>query len=249
MSIHSWEETKLWAALGIQKGDTAEGVRTFLKQTMPGIETVLRAGGTSPLDFTLHDSEHSFRVAERMVEIVPADVLENLCDYELALLLLSAYLHDIGMTPERKKVSSHYHYLLTGQDGLSDAEKAAFQKWLDDEGHAVTLPLSEETPLQDRIQLADELITYYCRYRHNDWSKDWIRGNLKGKSLGNYSDWIDDLILLCQSHHYGKDRLITDEFDPRPVGSLPLRLSTCATLRPCCGLRTSWNSIRNALRT
>lgn len=67
---------------------------------MPDIERVLNAG-TSPLDFTLHDAEHSFRVAEWMARIVPDDVLPKLSVYELALLLLSAYLHDIGMAPEQ----------------------------------------------------------------------------------------------------------------------------------------------------
>ena len=43
----------------------------------------------------------------------------SLGDYELALLLLSAYLHDIGMTPERGKVLSHYRLLL---DGTPDIE-------------------------------------------------------------------------------------------------------------------------------
>jgi len=74
----------------------------------PDIERVLSSAGTSPLDFTLHDAEHSFRVAEWMAKIVPGDVLEKLSGYELALLLLSAYLHDIGMTPEQARVQRHW---------------------------------------------------------------------------------------------------------------------------------------------
>lgn len=57
---------------------------------MPSIETILRHGGTAPTDFTLHDDSHSYRVAKRMVQIIPKGVLAKLTSYELVLLLLAA---------------------------------------------------------------------------------------------------------------------------------------------------------------
>ena len=49
-----------------------------------------------------------------MAKIVPKDVLGKLSIYELALLLLSAYLHDIGMTPEQAQVQRHWRHLVFG---------------------------------------------------------------------------------------------------------------------------------------
>ena len=87
------------------------------------------------MDFTLHDASHSFRVAQRMAEVAEPS-LKHLSSFALSLLLLSAYLHDIGMTPELKKVRAHYIFLLTGQsDDLTDNDVELLQEWLDNEGH------------------------------------------------------------------------------------------------------------------
>ena len=77
-------------------------------------------------------------------------------------------------------------------------------------------------PLADRLHLAAKLTTYYCRHRHNDWSAEWIREHLQRESLGSYDGWIDDLILLCQSHHFAGSRLKEPAFAPRWVGDPPV---------------------------
>jgi len=141
---------------------------------MDGIETIL-GKGSSLKDFTLHDQDHSFRVAERMADIVLPDVLDKLSPFELAFLLFSAYLHDIGMTPEYSKVEQLYAHLGGRPDsGLSAAEVETFQRWMDEE---------ERTFTGDN---AAELVTYYCRHKHNDWSGDWTREHI------NRIYWLKD---------------------------------------------------------
>jgi len=184
--LSNWTDTALWKVL--QERDSVEiaPVVTTLNNCMPNIQRVLTQGGTAPTDFTLHDSQHAFRVAERMAALVPSDVLPNLSAYELALLLLSAYLHDIGITPEQHKVSSHYGYLLTGSCAdLSQTEINELQKWLDDTGYDIVPPLSKEPPSPEILRFANELITHYCRHRHNDWSENLIRRNLPGQKPRN----------------------------------------------------------------
>lgn len=222
--LKNWQETSLWEELESRNGSDSDSTRVALKQCMPRIQAVLMQGGTSAADFTLHDAGHGFRVAQRMAQIVPSDVLPKLTAYELALLLLSAYLHDIGMTPERRKVTEHYLYLITGESQrLSESETAQLQAWLDDEGRGISPPLIKQKPSVKDLKLADELITYYSRYRHNDWSEEWIRSNLSAYQLGTYINWIDDLVTLCRSHHYGYQELVKDSFNPRIVGT-PSRL-------------------------
>lgn len=215
-----WQETVLWKQLEQSKDVEANSVRTTLNECMPQIQKVLAQGQTAASDFTLHDSGHAFRVARRMAEVVPADVLLKLSTYELALLLLSAYLHDIGMTPERRKVTLHHRYLLTGDpQDLSQSERDEFQKWLDNEGRGIVPPLSQERSTIETLRLAEELITYYCRHRHNDWCEEWIREHLTRYHFGTYVDWIDDLVELCRSHHYGYHELVKDRFNPKVVGT------------------------------
>ena len=132
-------------------------------------------------------------------------------EYELAFLLLSAYLHDIGMTPEYKKVNYHFVCLNTKtKNVLTPVEKQNFQKWLDEEGEQIDI----ERDVLNNDEKATELITFYCRYKHNDWSEEWIRNNFRDKDFGNYTNWLNDLVNICRSHHYGLDELKTEKFNP-----------------------------------
>lgn len=217
--MSDWQETVLWATIAEKSSPEKESVETTLKQCMPDIQKVLAAGGTAPTDFTLHDSGHAFRVSERMAQIIPENVLPDLNSYELTLLLLSAYLHDIGMTPDRPKVQLHHHYLLSGNaHDLNEQELEEFQKWLDNEHDGITPPLCSGKPSVRDLHLADELTTYYCRYRHNDWGDHWIRKNLQAFEKNLYVNWLDDLITLCRSHHDGYNELKAEKFTPRIVG-------------------------------
>ena len=187
---------------------------------MPDIEKVLAVGGTSPLDFTLHDAGHALRVATRMSQIMPKGLVANLSVYELALLLLAAYLHDIGMTPERRNVETVYRFLVTGHsDDSWVQERRELQKWMDENYPDLQRPLDFANNPQESISLVNELVAAYCRHRHNDWSEDWIRKNLVSLTLSSYNGWIEDLVTLCRSHHEGYTELVSEKFKPRYVGS------------------------------
>jgi hypothetical protein len=178
---------------------------------MPRIECIEDKGGTSPKDFTLHDSGHGFRVADWMVRIIPDDVLPKLSKAELMLLLLSAYLHDIGMSPEWGKVDSHLRYLSDGSiEMLRPEDLSLFQVWLaEQQGLGFKPPVSDSG-------LIRQLLTYYCRARHNDWGTEWIEQNLP--ETGPYHAWRDDLVAICRSHHYGFDELASSVFEVRRLG-------------------------------
>jgi len=49
--------------------------------------------------------------------------------------------------------------------------------------------------------------------------------------MGTFHDWLDDLIRLCRSHHFGRAELVSEEFNPRLVGQpgqvLHLRYLAC----------------------
>ena len=216
----SWKTTTIWQELSRKETAEADSVRAMLETCMPNIEKILASGGTSPLDFTLHDSGHAFRVAQRMAEIIPDDVLPQLSTYELALLLLSAYLHDIGMTPEQRKVQTLYTFLLTNDaQDLPESEKNEFEKWLDENPRGHRASTADPKNPHSYRSSAGEVITYYCRERHVDWGEAWIREHLHDRRPGTYNGWIDDLVLLCRSHHEGYNELKTDRFNPRYVGS------------------------------
>ena len=212
----AWKSTWLWKTLAKRsknKGNAhASEFLPTLELWMRLLDTVLAKGGTSPSDFTLHDADHALRVADRIEQLLTDSIRQNLSDYELALLLLAAYSHDIGMTPERGKVTAHHRHLFD-PDGsaLTEKEKASFQSYLDEhDGHAISLPLT--APID--LNLADELVAFYVRERHNDWSAEWIRENLIAASFAFLPDVVEILVRLCTSHHLDVLRLDASDFDP-----------------------------------
>jgi hypothetical protein len=221
MAITNWQSTHLFNHLkALKKDKLAESMITLLKspQVMDKIVKILSKGGSTPKNFTLHDEEHSFRVAEKMWELIPVSTQKKLSAYEVGLLLLSAYLHDIGMSPEFDKVETHKKYLTTDvKKGLTEEEASEFQKWIDNDPRSLSIDIRKEK-VED-LKSSNYILSYYIRHKHNDWSGVWIKNNLDKISLEQYPGWIDDLIKVCKSHHYGIDVLKGGGFDPKPVGS------------------------------
>ncbi|WP_161601103.1 HD domain-containing protein [Neoaquamicrobium microcysteis] len=178
----------------------------------------LRSASTAPLDFTLHDEGHSFRVAENIFSLIPKDV--DLNAYELALLLLSSYIHDIGMSPSQYIVNLHYNYLITGaKESLTNQQIRDFQQWIDAEYWGISVPIAVDKLSSSDLRLVDEIISYYSRHKHNDWSEEWARSVLGDLPDSLYANWVDDTVTLCRSHHEGLAALRSDRFDAKLVGS------------------------------
>ncbi|HTU46007.1 MAG TPA: hypothetical protein VMF91_13140 [Bryobacteraceae bacterium] len=211
-ALRPWTESPLWIELQ-RRNDPYSTASRLLSNVTPGIERVLKSGASSPKDFTLHDEGHAFRVTEWMAQIIRSDVLARLSDAEIAILILAAYLHDIGMTPEWGKVGAHKEYLVSGSEtGFRGDELETFQIWLAErEGLHFAPPV-------DSFQKIEELATYYCRLRHNEWSAEWISNNLSSAQPSLYYGWLEDLIAICKSHHEGYDSLAASKFDPRDLG-------------------------------
>ncbi len=220
MAEHPWTDTRLWQQISQDNSSVPSLPTASLQSWMSDIEAVIAHGATAPTDFTLHDAGHAFRVAERMIDLIPSDVLTQLSRHELVLLLLSAYLHDIGMSPIQKTVKILHDYLLLPDvEGLPAKEQERFVSWIDQYADGLTIPLDDRLPLRHRLQLANEAVTHYVRSRHNEWSEEWIRSYHAGHPFSAYEGWVDDLVLLCRSHHFDYPQLISSSLDPRPVGS------------------------------
>lgn len=215
----TWTDTQIYRALTERDSPYAKAMKNLLERptAMPAIELILDLGGTTPKDFTLHNSGHSFRVAERMWELIPDGTKKILSEYELGMLLLSAYLHDIGMSPEYEKVQSLRVFLTERKEGLSESEIKDFQEWIDDDPRTGDLDIKTQF-ITEGCQI-NYILSYYIRHKHNSWSGSWMRKHLGNEQLVHYPDWVNDLILLCESHHKGLDHLVEEIFDPRPVDS------------------------------
>lgn len=228
----TWQGTQLWLELEARDGEPSESIARVVADLMPDVEAILDSGDSAAKDFTLHDSGHSFRVAERMAEIASPGLLRRLTATDLSMMLLSAYLHDVGMTPPLGKVVRHHDYLLSLAGELSDQERDELRAWLDDVEDGLEPPIAAGLPTAAELRRARRLAAEYARDRHNDWGAEWIEGNLRQYASRMFPGWIEDLIALCRSHHQGFDELKADRFKPRLVGSPAevLHLRYCACL-------------------
>lgn len=228
-----WSNTRLWVMLKNDASDEAENVRADLSKYLTDVQTILKAAGTQPKDFTLHDEAHAFRVAERMVDVVGAQQIVELSVYEKAQLLLSAYLHDIGMAPEQKRVGALHHLLICKEaldpDPLGGDITRSFRTFLFDNDVA-HWPLCDGNPTAKDLARAAWLVSHFCRTRHNDWGGAFIERTFEGKKLGSYSGWVSDLKVLCMSHHYGLEKLKNDTFKAKNVRDQTVNLRFLAAV-------------------
>ncbi len=143
-------------------------------------------------EYTLHDASHSMKVVKIMGEMIPAPTLKNLNSLELTLLILSAFLHDIGMTCDRNekeeiiKNSPDYAILFK-----SDIDKYnAYENYKNSNDH------------RSATFIEDQVFTEYLRRNHVRRSADYISEYLSCKKLElSFKDipFWKHLIAICDS--------------------------------------------------
>lgn len=213
----SWQQCVLYQEI-VSRADNTKEI-TLLNLAMPLVADVLKSAAPASLQFTLHDDDHSYRVAEMSAKLIGEKVTE-LSTYEIVILLLSCYCHDIGMSPKRKKVAAHYNWLLTGDNSiLPRSDRDSFQNWLDTYRSGITAPVEANGITASGINVIDDAVAYYTRSKHNDWSEEFVRNELSNIGINLYPSWLEDLISLCKSHHEGLSELRGNRFNAKNVGS------------------------------
>lgn len=153
-------------------------------------------------EYTLHDSEHLFRVLKIMENLIPVETLTNLSVPELMLLVLSAFYHDIGMAP------SEFDVLAWKGDWASDEptqeeseEHNKFAKYLNakPEYSSKIERLLAEGEIQSAVNIRDFIIAQYIRETHAKRSSEIIYDELNDLSYRD-TNLCQELAILCNSH-------------------------------------------------
>jgi len=97
-SITELKETKIWNYLHEINSDYAERAFVFVEYLTPILKSIQKI---FPL-YTRHDAHHSYRVLNRMSQVIHPDCLTigkelSFNHIETFLLICSAYAHDLGM--------------------------------------------------------------------------------------------------------------------------------------------------------
>lgn len=144
-------------------------------------------------EYTLHDPNHSAKVVENMGKIIPSETLGKLNTIELSLLILSGYLHDIGMTCSKEEkeeiIKNSQDFDILFKSDVEKYKRFLYYKEIGDHRSA--------TFVQDQV------FTEYLRRNHVHRSADYMKNNLATGNLElSYQGipFLKPLIAICDGH-------------------------------------------------
>jgi len=187
-------------------------VDTAVSYAFQRTKTIIRHMG----EFTLHDGDHLFRVLNLMEKLLSKPTIENLSSPELMLLILSAFFHDIGMSPDEKnviawkKVWDHEPEFDNFEEEQAFCEFKRFYSARPDQNDIINR-LIEQGKISNADTIKSYLITEFIRQTHADRAREIIDRDWNGKILFRDTDLTVEFAQICFSHN--EDPLTLLELD------------------------------------
>lgn len=242
MASHRITETELFKLLkkhevrdGFEAAEVSSRVNAVAGEVWPLLQQVSRS---FPL-YTLHDPEHSFRVAENMAKMIPKRTLTQLNSIELSVLLYTAYLHDIGMSSSQDELyawlkSNDYEAFIAAHDNWESAIRSHERHRDKSEDEDSPPKTSDDLVLR---QLQDVAYTDYLREKHVQRGADFILARFGPKGCSdnkiqaqevNYAEYV---ALVCKSHGDSATLLKGEHFRrDAHISKFSLNLQYCAVI-------------------
>ncbi len=166
------------------------------------VKTIIRHMG----EFTLHDGEHLFRVLTIMERFLSHDAIRNLSIPELQLLILSAFMHDIGMAPEEKDVLAWKKVWDCNPDFESKEEENKYEEFKRFfSAHPDDKKRIDNYIMQGKYSKADivkaYLVTEFIRQTHAERVQEIIEKDWNNKVKFRDVDLTVELAQICLSHN------------------------------------------------
>lgn len=162
--------------------------------------------------YTLHDSEHCFRVAEIMANIIGNYSINKLSIVDYFLLLSSAYLHDIGLAPTAREVSA-WRVQITTSHVPKHSDRASIKNFLysrpDDLFNLNRL--REDSNHEKYYDLENAIISDFIRQTHGARSTEIIVKSFPENLKYSNTDLLPFLTAICRSHT--EDAILLKQFE------------------------------------
>jgi molecular chaperone HtpG len=177
-------------------------VETVYRESVGVAKTVVRY---MP-EYTLHDEQHINNVLDLMARLIPEDVRARLQPLEIACLILSAALHDIGMAPTAEEVTAlRAHTPPPGYEETWRNYRAL------KESHSDLVNKQNELRAQGKHGQAEDLEGYFLsefiRTTHAERSKDFLFKRYGDRLQYGYFDFAARLSDVCLSHNEPVEKL------------------------------------------
>jgi hypothetical protein len=152
-------------------------------------------------EFTLHDSDHLFRVLNLMERLIPSTSLAQLSVAELLLLILSAFLHDIGMSPAESEVEAWIKACDTADARVDETDDlfVQFAKARPDRLEEIARLFACGRQSEARL-IQDYLVAEYIRLTHGERCRNTLANDWNKKIVYRDIDLTADLASVCFSH-------------------------------------------------
>lgn len=155
-------------------------------------------------EFTLHDETHIFNMLAIIDKIIPKNNMKRLSIPDLLMLIVSVFLHDIGMAPDETHILAWKNQLsnVDSNDELKK-ERESFSRFRLTYTHQLSdieRLLAEEEYAKAQL-LEDFIITEYIRITHSMRAREIIATYWDGKIVYQDTDLTEDLASICFSHN------------------------------------------------
>lgn len=162
-------------------------------------------------EFTLHDQEHIFNMLYIAGKLIPKETLIRLSAPDLLMIILSIFLHDIGMSPEGKLIKAWKDQLNKDQDYNDEIQKFKRfrQTFIQEIGDIEAFKKAGDISKAQLIE--DHIITEYIRITHADRARAMIASKWAGEIKFLDTDLAADLAEICFSHNESYTTLLNME--------------------------------------
>ncbi|MBD3384638.1 metal-dependent phosphohydrolase [candidate division KSB1 bacterium] len=171
-------------------------------------------------EFTLHDSEHLFRVLKLAERLLAKTNIEKLSSPELFLIIACSFFHDIGMAPSEADIQNWKAYWDASDHNGSqenDDEKSDFVKFCrarpDRTSEIENLYRQKEYTKAELLK--QYIITDFIRTTHGERARKIIEADWDGKVKFRDVDLTVEFADICFSH--SQDARIIRGFDKRLI--------------------------------
>lgn len=211
----NYQDTKLYKLL-IEKSRASDGlaekVTTFINSSKPLQELII----SGPFkDYTLHNPNHSKKLIHLAEYIIPEKTLVHLSALDLSILIMSFYLHDLGMVvtqTERERIikTDDFQDYLQIKSEFGDKLKRIRGKLQTDMSEGERLTLETAIFQITEAALADYLRPLHATKERYDQLIKLIKDDSGRSDLLSISgvSFENELIEVCISHNLNSSVLI-----------------------------------------
>ena len=164
-------------------------------------------------EFTLHDENHIFNMMYIAEKLITKNNIKTISSADIMMIIVSIFMHDIGMAPPRELVMAWKGQLSESDMGKYNDEILLFQRF-----RKTCVRQLQEIEVFNKRQdfskaqlIEDQIITEHIRRNHANWARKMIADDWDGKIKFGDTDLTAELADICFSHNENYVQLLNME--------------------------------------